>query len=266
MPEISQNTYEIRSSKCITANKKMAEPRLTIRNVATENILYVGRSWTAITTSENEAGNQDAKFKVQWCKRTSHGIATTVLIRTDKHPQALLDARDLRYQGWALDSQKCYNKNRWWKLTWLEVARDGKPTVLIRSYTKGTYLAEKKYGAGVELISLREDASLKDLPDKAKWELTIGGRALSPRQATLLGVGIPVAAVAGTFTGGAAIAGAAGPMAACFAASGATTLAGIVGTTGAIATGAVMGGVSAVSTTVICNVLKNVSNTLFVDW
>ena len=244
----------------------MSEPRLTIRNLATNHLLYAS-DWEATTTDEEKAGNRDALFKVQWCERINDKIVTTVLIRTDCHPQSLLDVRNLKYQGGALDGGKCYDKHRWWKLTWLEVAERGAPTVLFQSFTNtGKYLVEKENNCGVELMEISGDTPMENIPDRAKWELTIGGRALSPGQATSLCLTLPVATVLGIISGGAAVAGAVGPLAAIFTAAGATTLAGAVTTTGAIAAGAALGGIAAAAKGVVADLLKDVSSELFVDW
>merc|ERR1712179_785141 len=79
------------------------EPRMTIRNG--RNVLFVDGNWACTTIREGAKGNKekqlssDAKFKVQWCKRSDKGVATTVVIRTDCIPGSLLDVRDLKFQG-----------------------------------------------------------------------------------------------------------------------------------------------------------------------
>ena len=242
----------------------MSEPRLTIRNVANSHILYnEHKHWTATIAEESKAGSQDAKFKVQWCERTEDKIVTVVMIRTDRHPQSLLDVRDLKYQGGALDGKKCHDKNRWWKLTWLEVGEGGVTTVLFQSFEeKGKYLVETEDGSGVELMHIDDDTHLESIPQRAKWELTIGGRALSPGQAAALGL-LPLAAVVGAITGGSAAAAFAGPMAAAFSAAGITTL----GTATAVITaGAVVSGISAAASEALKALMVDVSDALFVPW
>ncbi|KAJ8050474.1 Interferon-induced very large GTPase 1 [Holothuria leucospilota] len=245
---------------------KMSGPRLTIRNIATKHLLYVGSSWEATTSSADKTGEQAGLFKVQWCEQISDKIAKTVLIRTDFHPQSLLDVRDLYYQGRALETQKCYDHNRWWKLIWLEIAEGGVTTVLFQSYTRGTYLAEKEGSAGVEVIQLSDNIKLKDIPDRAKWNLTIGGRAFRPGQEDVVCLSVPVATVRSAFTDGDASCGTSGPMAAAFAASGATTLAEAIGTASAIAAGAVLHGISPAAATLLHGILKDVSHAFFMDW
>lgn len=244
----------------------MSGPRLTIRNIATKHLLSVGSSWEATTSSADKTGEQAGLFKVQWCEQISDKIAKTVLIRTDFHPQSLLDVRDLYYQGRALETQKCYDHNRWWKLIWLEVAEGGVTTVLFQSYTRGTYLAEKEGSAGVEVIQLSDNIKLKDIPDRAKWNLTIGGRAFRPGQEDVVCLSVPVATVRSAFADGDASCGTTGPMAAAFAASGATTLAEAIGTASAIAAGAVLHGISPAAATLLHGILKDVSHAFFMDW
>lgn len=248
----------------------MSEPRLTIRNASSGNLLYVDHEWAGTTCGEDKIGTSDAYFKVQWCERSNNDIATTVLIRTDCHPQSLLDVRDLKYQGGAFDGSKCDDKNRWWRVRYLALEggsgeKDVVPVVMFQSWTQNTYLAEKA-GGGIECIKLSDDILLTDLPDCAKWKLTIGGSAFSPGQVTCFALLTPLAALAAAVTGGVAVAGAAGPLATIFAASGATTLASAVGTTSAVVTGAAIAGISAGASTAISQAFKELSDSMFVDW
>ncbi|KAJ8050476.1 hypothetical protein HOLleu_03696 [Holothuria leucospilota] len=244
----------------------MPGPRLTIQNLATNHLLYVDSSWEATISSADKTGEQAGLFKVQWCEQISDKIAKTVLIRTDVHPQSLLDVRDLCYQGRALSLKKCYNHNRWWKLIWFEVAEESVTTVLFQSYTRGTYLAEKEDNTGVEVIQLSDNINLQDIPDRAKWKLSIGGRAFKPGQVDVVRLSVPVATVMSAFTDGDASSGAQGPMAAAFAAAGATTLAEAAGTATAIAAGAVLHGIPPAAATLLHGVLKEVSHAFFMDW
>jgi len=249
----------------------MSEPRLTIRNASTGNLLYVDGDWAGTTCGEDKIGTRDAYFKVQWCERSSKDIATTVMIRTDCHPQSLLDVRDLKYQGGAFDGGKCNDKNRWWKVIYVELKsgegeKDVVPVVMFKSWTKNTYLAETKGKRGIECLTLSDDVSVSDVPDCAKWKLTIGGSAWSPGQAAAFGIAVPLVTLAAAVSGGAALAGASGPIAAALTASGATTLASAVGTTGAIAAGATLAGVSAGAGTALTQAFKELSDSMFVSW
>jgi len=249
----------------------MSEPRLTIRNTATGNLLYVDGDWAATTCGEDKEGTRDAYFKVQWCERGSKDIATTVMIRTDCHPQSLLDVRDLKYQGGAFDATKCNDKNRWWKVIYVELKpgkgeKDVVPVVMFKSWTENKYLAETEGKKGIECLTLDDTVSVSDVPDRCKWKLTVGGSAWSPGQAATFGIAVPLVALAAAVSGGTALAGAAGPIAAALTASGATTLAGFVGTTGAIAAGATLAGVSAGAGTALTNAFKELSDSMFVPW
>ena len=226
----------------------MAEPRLHIRNNASGHLLHANNDWKADTISNEHAGERDVKFKVQWCEKIGK-FATTVMIRTDCHPQSLLDASDLAYQGGALDSKKCHDKNRWWKLHYLQVL-ETQVTVMFESYTKGKYLAETVDGIGVELIQIDANLPLDEVTGRAKWDLSIGGRALTPGQAAGVGWGVaPFTAVGGSISG---IVSMGGLITALVAAgigelsrlwSRATTLGEFVGTTYALAIGGTIGAI-----------------------
>lgn len=233
----------------------MSEPRLQIQNIDSGHLLIVeSDSWKASTASDDYAKKQIALFKVQWCEKPGK-YASAVMIRTDCHPQSLLDASDLAFQGSALDSTKCYDKYRWWKVHYLKLDQT-KVTVLFESYErKGQYLAESRserdvdghvhrWDYGVELIELGTDPEDKDIPGRAKWGLSIAGRSLSIGETTAISVAAPFAALVGGL-------GAAGAAA----------------TLGMSLTGAgVIGGVSGASTVVVLNTLKKLSDDLFVDW
>jgi len=231
----------------------MSEPRLQIQNIDSGHLLIAQGNWKASTDSDNVAKEQEALFKVQWCEKPGK-YATTVMIRTDWAPQSLLDASDLAFQGSALDSTKCYDKNRWWKVHYLKLDQT-QVTVLFESYKrKGHYLAEclprdldgyaTKWEYGLELIELGTDLEDKDIPGRAKWGLSIAGRALSVGETTAISVGAPFAAM----VGGLGAAGAAASL-------------------GMSLTGAgIIGGVSGASSVVLLNTLKKLSDDLFVDW
>ena len=181
----------------------MSEPRLHIRNLASTNLLYYDGHWRAGTIGEEHTGERHVKYKVQWCEKLGD-FAKTVLIRTDKHPQKLLDAPNLDFQGGIAYDGKKNDKARWWKVTYIEVSENS-ATVLFQSYTKGGYLAEKLDGSGVELIEIDGDTLTQDIPTRAKWELTIGGHALTPGEVVFVSIS-PLIFALGAITGGAATA------------------------------------------------------------
>ena len=237
----------------------MSEPRLHIRNLASTNLLYYDGHWRAGTIGEEHAGERHVKYKVQWCEKLGD-FAKTVLIRTDKHPQKLLDATNLDFQGGIAYDGKKNDKARWWKVTYIEVSENS-ATVLFQSYRSGAYLAEKDDRSGVELIEIDGDTLTQDIPTRAQWGLTIGGHALTPGEVVFVSVA-PLIFAMGAITGGAATS--------AFAA--ALTLAGVVDLSGTavfavtVAVGAAIGGISAETSAVIANVLKEVTDKMFVDW
>jgi len=237
-----------------------SEPRLHIQNNASGHLLHANGDWKADTVGYQHAGERDVKFKVQWSEKTGE-FASTVMIRTDSHPQSLLDASDLAYQGGALDSRKCYDKNRWWKLTYLELS-ETKVTVMFESFTKGKYLAETIDGTGVELLQIDKNLPINEIPGRAKWDLAIGGSAFTPGEAARIIIGAPFAAAVGAI----AAAGSMGTLGAVLIGAGATTLGAMASTTTAIAAGAAIGAISGATVQVLDHVLKEVSDKMFVDW
>ena len=223
----------------------MSEPRLHIKNCKTGRLLHVTEDWKANTIGNEHAGEQDVKFKVQCCEKTGK-FASTVMIRTDCHPQKLLDANDLAYQGDALDSNKRNDKNRWWKLHYLEVS-ETKVTVMFESYSKeNLYLAETD-DKKVTLIPMDNSQfqSHKNSPNgRAQWDLAIGGRALTTGQVAGVIVGAPLAAAGIAIVTVSSL----GALTNALAAVGAATLAVLAG-----------------ANNVVNNVLAEVSDNLFVD-
>lgn len=110
---------------------------------------------------------------------------------------------------------------------------------MFESYTKGRYLAETTCGMGVELI---DENKIPPSP-LARWDLCIGGSALTPRQAATVITGAPLAAAGGAIVTVASLA--------AFSKASAA-----VGATGI--------GVLAGTSTVLNDVLTEVSNNLLV--
>lgn len=236
----------------------MSEPRLHIKNTATGNLLHVDGSWKADTVGDDHANDRDVLMKGQWREKAGK-VVKVVMIRTDAHPQSLLDASDLAYQGGAADANKCYEKNRWWKVAFADLSETD-VTVMFESYTKqGMYLAETVDGGKVELMPIAGTLPVSEAPKRAKWDLTIAGRAFTPREATAIIIGTPFAAVVAGLGGAGVVAG----LGAALTAAGVTTVGGL---TAATAAGGVIGGISGATATVLANALENVSEELFVDW
>lgn len=124
-------------------------------------------------------------FKLQWCERGENDVAKTILIRTDQHPQSLLDRADLCFQGGTLDGGKCYKKRRWWRVIYVQLEGDRSPVVAFKSYQNSELLAATPDGAGVELISV-PDLPVDQIPRRALWKLGVVEHSLSPSQVAAL--------------------------------------------------------------------------------
>jgi len=174
-----------------------SEPRLHIRNLASSLYLTLDDHWTPGT---RDMTNRHELFKVEWKEKVGD-MATLVMIRTDKHPQKLLDAGTMKFEGNACDGKKKHKPERWWKLNYLNVT-ESEVTVLIQSHS-GKYLAEISPREGVELISIDGNTRTdENTPTRAKWGLTIGGSGFSPGQVATLCL-MPLAVALGAVTGGA---------------------------------------------------------------
>jgi len=247
-----------------------SEPRLQIQNLASTNLLYYDGDWRVGTIDEQKSGERHVKYKLEWHEKQGD-FAKTVFIRTDKHPQKLLDADAMKLQNEHIPGlnfspsafqkgnggKKC--KSRWWKVTYLDVSENN-VTVLFQSYTSGLYLAEKVDGSGVELIEKDDDTQTQDIPTRAKWGLTIIGSAFSPGQVAFLCM-TPFILALGAVTGGAAT----GSFAAALEAAGASTIGGIVNCTAGIAIGAAVGGTLSIAQGAsMADLLKEVTDKMFV--
>ncbi|KAJ8047413.1 hypothetical protein HOLleu_06402 [Holothuria leucospilota] len=242
----------------------MTEPRITIRNVESRHLLYVASSRNATTSSKDKEGKENALFKVQCCEKMANTVTKTVLIRTFHYPNRLLDVRDLRFEGRVLDMHKRYDKDRWWKMTWLEVAEGGMLKVLFQSYTNNSYLAEKEGGAGVEVIQLDNNDAVNDVPDRAKWELTIGGLKFKPDRPG--GVYLGLSNIINELNDRTAVTRVAESMAITFTATPFTTLTEAVDTTDAIAAGETVDGISATTARALSRIVHKASKAFFVSW
>lgn len=196
-------------------------------------------------------------FKLQWCERGENDVAKTILIRTDQHPQSLLDSADLCFQGAALDGNKCWEQRRWWRVLYLQLEGDHSPVVAFKSFQNGELLAATPDGTGVELIGGPDNQPVAQIPARALWRLSVVEHALSPAQVASLCFA-PFVAAAAAVGGGAAAVG----IITFFAAQ--TTI-GSALTFAAISTGAAVAGIAGGATTV-SDCLKGISAGYFVDW
>ena len=235
----------------IKFKRKMSEPRCCLVNVGSNKYLTCKDDWSVGMTDGYNGGNES--FKLQWSKRNNDGIVTTTMIRTDCHPQSLLDCRDLCFQGGALDSNKCYDQHRWWDVVLLNLKPDGEKSirfvVALKSATTNEFLGASDYG--VHLKSFTNDTPLDDIPSNYRWEIYVSGRALSPGQVTFI-VFSPLVIAIAAFGGAGAVVGIYG-------------LEATVGGVSAVTVGGVLGALGAVGETVKAALIE-VSKEMFVDW
>lgn len=138
-------------------------------------------------------------------------MPNTVLIRTDAHPQSLLDSRDLAFQGGALDGGKCYDNHRWWDIFFIsgntkqgnhakmETTIYAFATYESRNMQRRQFLSVVNGQKQVGLESLDAD---DELPERAQWAVNGCGTAFSPGQVRDAALVVPVAVAAGAVTGG----------------------------------------------------------------
>lgn len=231
----------------------MGEPRCSLKNMQTKRYLTCRDDWSGGLSDSNGI---NGSFKLQWCKRGNNGVVTSILIRTDCHPQSLLDVRTLQFEGGTWDSNKCYKEERWWDIVPMNIVgeeHDIRFIVALKSASTGEYLVDD--GNKLTLNKLDKSANIEKVPDMFKWEVSVSGRALSPGQVSMIAFS-PVVVAAGAVSGGALGFG----FAAAFG-----TVAGTSGATAALTIGTVVGGFGAVGGAT-AGILKEVSEKLFVDW
>ena len=149
-------------------------------------------------------------FKLQKRYWAEDGEPTTILIRTDEHPQALLDRRDLGFQGYALDGNKCDDHRRWWdvypvKAHFHQVNGQGYVDKSIyafathdtRNQQKRWFLALFEEGFRLQLLDVNGE-----IPETAQWQVESCGTAFSPGEVAGAAFVIPVAAASAAVTGG----------------------------------------------------------------
>ncbi|KAL3942948.1 MAG: hypothetical protein SGBAC_002937 [Bacillariaceae sp.] len=181
----------------------MKEPRCCLRNRETKKFLSVKKGWKAWKggLSDSDTGENES-FKLQWCKRTDKGKVTCTLIRTDTHPQSLLDVSNLHFEGGALNPRKCEDRKRWWDVIHIIEGQDKtfKYSIALKSVATGKYLVDD--GKKLTLSHLNDSSS--DFPDMFKWELYQNGRsAASPAQVQTM-VSAPAIVISHAVGGGAA--------------------------------------------------------------
>ena len=111
-----------------------------------------------------------------------------------------------------------------------------------------------------ELIEIDGNIPTQDIPIRAKWELTIGGRALSPGQVMFYCIS-PLIFALSAITGGAVTS----TFVAALEVAGAITLGGIVSATDCIVVGAAVGGLTVSTAELMSNIYQEVSDKMFVE-
>lgn len=202
-----------------------SEPRCRLMNLKSKTDFTVDKHWKASFKCQNGRCNW---FKLQKKEWNDDGFPTVALIRTDWHPQSLLDAGSLDFEGSAMRRRKTYISSRWWNPLLLNVHQDdsSNPNMGIFAWRvhDTRFDDEPKFLAGdgnsVYLLGVKKNDTI---PQNAQWAVSVIGRAFSPGEAAAIALTAPLAA-------GAAVSGgivAAGLGAGWVTAMGATT-AGVV--------------------------------------
>merc|ERR1712217_54901 len=231
-----------------------SEPRCRLLNLKAKTDLTVNavsrRKWKADFKCLDGRCNW---FKLQKKEWNAAGFPTVVLIRTDWHPQSLLDYRSLDFEGSAWDSRKSYKSSRWWNplLLGVHTDKDAHPNMAefafrvhkTRNWDHPRFLA----GDGKRVYLARVKAN-ETIPPEAIWMVSAIGSSFSPGEVAAMAFAAPVGIVAAAVTGGVAAAGVAGI------------------TAGWVATAAVTAGVAAGGAALKGPLTAEVANSYFVNW
>jgi len=233
----------------IKAQSERGEPRAHLTNVHKGWKLASDDHWKA--GSKCESGRCDW-FKLEVAGLSSNGLVRWTTIRTDWHPQSLLDKRNLHFQGGAWDGYKFYDQNRWWGVVWgerkVENQQSHQHDWVVEDAQIAFFTYHSRNDANLEFLAMRDDGSVylepyprdaspTDLPKRALWSVSIAGSAWSPKGVLTLTVWVPLTIAAGVATGGIAWMGVAGAAAATGVQAGI-----IVGTAGVLSASAVISG------------------------
>lgn len=185
------------------------EPRVVMENMQRKLNLAMSHDWKA--TSSCNFGRCDW-FKLQGKLWNADGkLPTTVLIRSDWHPQPLLDDK-LNFEGGALEFGKEDDQSRWWDLipisVDLERAESSELFAVAAVYAFATRSSkgadERQYlamdGDDIILKPLPEDRVLEDL--QVQWHIQKIGSALTFQEALTLGLVLPATVATAAVTGG----------------------------------------------------------------
>lgn len=165
-----------------TLEEGMSEPRCSLLNVKANADLTVDNKWKASFKCQSGRCNW---FKMQKKEENADGFPTVAVIRTDWHPQSLLDADTMAFEGGAWDGGKCYKSSRWWNPLLLEVHEDKNHRANMaifafrvhdsRSDDEPRFLASD--GNSVDLMKVKKDDAI---PEEARWAMSVIGSAFSP--------------------------------------------------------------------------------------
>lgn len=242
-----------------------SEARCSLTNLGSGKMLdAAAHDWSAGMSEVPKDMDQAHKFKVQYTEKSENGVIKTVLIRTDCHPQSLLDGAvsPLAYEGGALDMHKTHVQSRWWDLIYLDSAENA-VHVMLRNRHNHKYLAEAD--SKPALVDLEPGMALSQVPKSAMWEIRITGRALTPWETACFVVTAPLKVALGTATAGVEVTGCAIGVALSTAATAGTAVATLGGAaTGliAVAAGAAIKG-TAEATVDVVTALKQIGGSLF---
>jgi len=235
----------------VRAESTRGEARVHLLNEATKKSFTVDSNWKGSSKCENDRCDW---FKLQYSALASNGVVKWTTIRTDWHPQSLLDRRDLYFQGGAWDGGKFWNRNRWWGVvwgntTWNKDRKGWSPSDRQLAF----YTYDSRHHYNLEFLAMRNDGSVYlhsyprsadalHLPRNAVWHVTVAGSAWSVKETLWATLGAPLVVAAGVVTGGAAWAGI-GALAGSTAAatSGTLYVAGAVVTSASALTGGALG-------------------------
>lgn len=185
-------------------NISKAEPRCSLMNMRSKSTMKVNNSWHASFDCQSDRCNW---FKIQKKETNDKGEPTIVLIRTDWHPQSLLDYRSLAFEGSALDSGKAYQSSRWWEPFLIAAHPDSNlrrvnmAIYAFRVYDSAPNVDMFLAGDG-NRVFLKSFSKTENLTADVMWGMSIIGSAMSPFNVASTFAVMPVAMTAGFLTGG----------------------------------------------------------------
>ena len=160
-----------------------------------------GDGWAGVLVNVDQAPNLDNRFKLQVVRDEDQGPARypgqmprVVNIRTDRHPQSILDCNTLKFEGGTFDWSKTYGAHRRFIVKYCVEKESQTPYVAFESCLNGKYLGVDANGQLQMVEANPSDPSVHWIFQKANhfWAWTPGQVAA--------GAALPV-----LFAGGAAV-------------------------------------------------------------